>query len=94
MRKKTPAEKAHVASLRRSRKEDYSNALAEARDMVMEQAVQLRERFGGHSVEYYYEEIMQRSRAVKGQRRITQWNAYLAQEIKRINEGWPIYKNV
>jgi riboflavin synthase alpha subunit len=59
--KKTPAEKAELALVRRARQETYSKALSEARAVVLEQATQLRERFGGHSIEYYYEEIMQKS---------------------------------
>jgi hypothetical protein len=49
--------------------------------------VQLHEEFGAHSVEWYYEEIMQRSRLGKKTRRVNRWNAFLKKELAEMNAG-------
>lgn len=63
--RKTPAEKAEAAAKRHDHRVSYHDALSKARDIVMEQATQLREQFGGHTVEWYFEEIMQQARKAK-----------------------------
>jgi hypothetical protein len=83
----TPAEKKLLAAKRARRKKEYQEALTEARSTIMEQAARLHERFGGHSTEWYFEEIIQRGRLAKGAREPTRWNAYLRSETKKINDG-------
>ncbi|KAG1850258.1 hypothetical protein C8R48DRAFT_778233 [Suillus tomentosus] len=58
--KRSAAEKSAARKRRKEFCTEYSAALAAARDR--EQAIQLREKFGHHSVDYYYETIMQQSR--------------------------------
>jgi hypothetical protein len=53
----------------------------------MEQATLLREEFGGHTAEWYFEEIMQRARMSKSKRSASRWNAFLRSEVKSINDG-------
>ena len=62
----TPAEKKLLAEKRAKRKKDYQEALAEARNTIMEQAARLHERFRGHSIDWYFKEIMQHGRLAKG----------------------------
>ncbi|KAG1766623.1 hypothetical protein EV702DRAFT_1204089 [Suillus placidus] len=68
---------------------EYSAALAAARDIIWEQAIQLREKFGCHSVDYYYETIMQQSRKTVNKRPATRWNAFIRQEVKCANDALP-----
>jgi hypothetical protein len=88
--KKTPTEKAALALARRTHRETYAQALSEAQAIVLEQATQLHELFGGHSIEYYYEEIMQQSR-FQQERGVSQWNAFVTQEVKCINGSKVFY---
>ncbi|KAG2151618.1 uncharacterized protein EDB93DRAFT_1249260 [Suillus bovinus] len=67
--KKTPTEKALLKAKRKQHRTEYTEALAAAWNVVMEQATLLHEKFGRHSVNYYFEEIMQRSRIRKGTRK-------------------------
>lgn len=83
----TPAEKAQRAESRRVHQRDYKSALSNARATLMAEAVKLREQFGGHSVDYYYEEIIQRSRLDRSKRKVTRWNVYLRQEVCHLNDG-------
>jgi hypothetical protein len=85
--KRTPAEKAALKEKRQSEKKMYNDALQEAREVVLQQATQLHERFGGHSVQHYFEQILQQSRMKKRSRKVSRWNAYLRSEVKRINDG-------
>ncbi|KDQ58309.1 hypothetical protein JAAARDRAFT_192899 [Jaapia argillacea MUCL 33604] len=55
----------------------------------MDEAASLHETFGGHSVAYYYEEIMQLSRTSKARRSTNRWNAFLSQEIQAYNNALP-----
>jgi hypothetical protein len=85
--KKTPSEKQALKAKRQERKREYNEALEEVIDMVRKQAAILRGKYGGHSVQWYFEEIMQQARITKGQRKVSAWNAYLSAESKRINNG-------
>lgn len=53
----------------------------------MEQATQLRELFGGHTVEWYFEEIMQQACMSKSKQETSRWNAFLREEVKQFNDG-------
>jgi hypothetical protein len=83
----TPALKETLGKQRAARREEYTLALKDARKQVQQQATQLRETFGGHSAEYYAQEILQRGRLERGRRRPTRWNAYLSQALKARNSG-------
>lgn len=85
--KSTPAEKKLKAVQRKVRKKEYHVALEEARASILDRATELHERFGGHSVDYYFEEIMQNGRLVKGSRETSRWNAYLRSEVRKLNDG-------
>lgn len=85
--KKTPAEKQTLKAQRRDRKLSYNEALSAAAEVLYDEAVKLREQFGQHSVEYYLEELMQRSRISKGTRGVSRWNVFVRDETVRRNEG-------
>lgn len=85
--KKTRAEKRAIRDKNLVRRKDYAQALADARAVVRQQAEHLHEHYGGHSVQYYHQEIIQDSRITAASRKPSAWNAYLSSEIKRINEG-------
>jgi hypothetical protein len=76
-----------LAEKRAKRKKEYQEALADARHAIMDHAAKLHEKFGGHSIEWYFEEIMQRGRLAKATREPSRWNAYLRSEAKKINDG-------
>jgi hypothetical protein len=83
--KLAPADKAIIKAKHMAHKKEYNEALQEAREVVHQQAVLLHKRFGAHSVQYYFEEILQTSRLNKSQRKEHGWNGYLSREIKRRN---------
>ena len=85
----TPALKAALAKQRKERQAEYQSALSGARNTIRQQATQLRETFGGHSTEYYAQEILQRGRLERGRRKPSRWNAFLRQELKMRNAGTP-----
>jgi hypothetical protein len=89
--RKTPAEKAALAAKRLGHRQSYQTALAKARAVVMDEAIKLKEQFGAHSVDWYFEAIMQQSRISKTKRAPSRWNAYLRQEVKAANNGMQIY---
>jgi hypothetical protein len=66
---------------------DYGPALKEAREVVQHQAEMLYEKFGKYSIEYYYQEIMQKSHLVTQKRSVNHWNAFLSGKLKEHNEG-------
>ena len=76
-----------MAKQREARRAEYTSALKDARDTVHKQATQLREVFGGHSADYYAQEILQRGRLERARRRPSRWNAYLRHELKIRNAG-------
>jgi Tfp pilus assembly protein FimV len=54
----TPVLKETLTKQRESRREQYASALKDARGLVQVHATQLCETFGGHSVDYYTQEIL------------------------------------
>ncbi|PCH35252.1 hypothetical protein WOLCODRAFT_155927 [Wolfiporia cocos MD-104 SS10] len=52
---------------------------------VWAQAQSLWEDFGSHSSKYYYQLLVQSSCLCSNKRKVSQWNAFLSQEICRIN---------
>ncbi|OBZ76475.1 hypothetical protein A0H81_02991 [Grifola frondosa] len=84
---RTPVEKALLKEKRLSHREAYKKALIAANEVIWQEARQLREQFGSHTVEYYYRELMQHSRLKKKSHTITRWNAFLRKESQRINRG-------
>ena len=83
----TPALREALAKRREERRTEYALALKGAQATVHEHAVQLREAFGGHSVDYYAQEILQRGRLEKARRKPSRWNMFLRQHIKARNAG-------
>jgi hypothetical protein len=86
--KKTTAERARLQEKQAAERSTYHEALEEAWTAVMEQAERLRDRFGCHSVDYYYEELIQHSRKAKSKRsKINLWNAFTRLEAQQVNTG-------
>lgn len=83
----TPALREALATQRKERRNEFSQALKEARDTVGKHALHLREAFGGHSTEYYAQEILQRGRTERSRRKPNRWNAFLRDELRKVNEG-------
>ena len=48
-----------LAEQRKTRRVEYTSALKDVRETVHKQATQLHEAFGGHSTDYYTQEILQ-----------------------------------
>lgn len=85
--KRTAAEKKAIKSQRRERKLSYNEALNAASGVMYDEASKMREQFGQHSIEYYMEALMQRSRLTNNKRDINRWNVFLREETIRHNEG-------
>jgi hypothetical protein len=79
--------KKQLAEKCRKNKVDYNDALAAASSVLQEEAVNLKEQFGAHSVRYYMDEIMQLYRLVKQKCSVSSWNVYLRNEVKCLNDG-------
>jgi hypothetical protein len=84
--KQTAAQKALLKANRKKHRNEYAEALTAARDLVKDQATLLHDKFGRHSINYYFEEIMQCSR-LTGQRKVTKWNAFVKKEVEHHNSG-------
>ncbi|KAG2126017.1 hypothetical protein DEU56DRAFT_743179 [Suillus clintonianus] len=87
--KHTASEKAALKEKRLAHRITYADALKDAREVVQEQAKLLHEKFGGHSIQYYHEELMQRARMAASSRSPSRWNAFVRREVKRMNQERP-----
>ncbi|KAG2367255.1 hypothetical protein BDR07DRAFT_1373058 [Suillus spraguei] len=83
----TEAEKKALAEKRKAHKGAYKDALADAQDLVMQEAVKLHEQFPGRTVEYHFEAILQQTHTKQKSRKPTRWNAFLHSEVKAMNAG-------
>ncbi|KAI0692626.1 hypothetical protein C8T65DRAFT_586427, partial [Cerioporus squamosus] len=85
--KKTPEEKKRDAETRLATKRKYFDALDSARDRVAEEAQQLHETFGKHSVGYYEREILQQPKISAPQRKTSAWNAWIRVKLRELNDS-------
>ncbi len=85
--KKTPEEKKRDAETRRTTKRKYFDALDSARDRVAEEAQQLHETFGKHSVAYYEREILQAPKISAPQCKSSSWNAWIRWRLRDLNSS-------
>lgn len=83
----TEAEKAAQAAKRLEHRENYAEHLKTARAAVTEQAELMQAEFGKHDLEYYEQEIIQDSRAVKKGRDVNKYNVFLRMKLKELNDG-------
>jgi hypothetical protein len=83
---RTPAEKAIRVQQRRKSREVFRNDLKEARAIITAEAVKLHQKHGGHNLSYYVELLYQTGQQ-KGERKVSDWNAWVHLESKRLNEG-------
>lgn len=83
---RSQAEKRELQKQRAEKKQKFKDALVEARGVVWELAAKMNEDFPGHSAEYYYRAIMQHSR-LRNKRKISPWNVFVSQELKKLNAG-------
>ena len=83
--KKTPAERKLLAAQRSEQREKMADALAAARDTVAEEARKLQSEFGAHDQKYYEHQILQSSRVAGTRRKTNAWNAYLRNELAKLN---------
>ena len=84
---RTDAEKAIRLQQRRKSRELLRNDLKEARTVIMAEAIKLHQKHGGHNFNYYVELLYQIGQHSKGERKISDWNAWVHLESKRLNEG-------
>ena len=83
---RTAAEKAIRIQQRRKSRETFSNDLKEARTVIMAEAIKLHQKHGGHNLNYYLELLYQNGQQ-KGGRKVSEWNAWVHLESKRLNKG-------
>jgi hypothetical protein len=83
---RTPAEKAIRVQQRRKSQELFRNDLKEARAVIMAEAIKLHQKHGGHALNYYLELLYQNGQQ-KSERKVSEWNAWVHLESKRLNEG-------
>ncbi|KAG6875652.1 hypothetical protein C0992_002942 [Termitomyces sp. T32_za158] len=85
----TTEQKARRRQERADGKATYQQALKEAQDQVHVLAEGLQVQFQKHSVNYYYEEIMQMSRLQKKRKKSGTWNAFVSIETQQMNAELP-----
>ncbi|KDQ10068.1 hypothetical protein BOTBODRAFT_640759 [Botryobasidium botryosum FD-172 SS1] len=83
---KTPTEKRIAAAKRQKERQEYVQERQVGREKMQAHAEYLHTKFGAHSVTWYMEDMLQQYRLDKQKRGVNCWNAYVAQETKRINE--------
>ncbi|EIW83899.1 hypothetical protein CONPUDRAFT_150947 [Coniophora puteana RWD-64-598 SS2] len=86
---KTPAEKAVTKTKRSARNKAFKEALKEAQEMVLQKATSMRERFGDHTVDWYFEYILQQTRMEQSKRQPTSWNAFVRCTTRKLNDALP-----
>jgi hypothetical protein len=89
--KLSAADKALAAAKRKTERIKYSEALANSRKVVMDEAIKLHEMFGAHTVDYYYEQLLQGHRLARSKRNVSRWNIWLRKEVQRLNDGKQFY---
>ncbi|KAG6809052.1 hypothetical protein H0H92_001795 [Tricholoma furcatifolium] len=82
--KKTAADKRKAAEKRRERRETYQEARDAMIARIHEDAEKLHAQFGGHSIQYYKEDILQTARLKTESRAVSRWNAFLRAESQRL----------
>ena len=85
--KATPADLAQAKQKRKENRDTYAMALAVAQQSVWDQAEALREQFGKHDTNFYFEAIIHRSHYKVTERSVSRWNAFLSLELDRRNKG-------
>ena len=86
--KATPTDLVQARQKRKENRDTYSTALAAAQQAVWDQAEALREKFGKHDTNYYFEEIIHCSHLKVTERSVSRWNAFLSLELDRRNKGF------
>jgi hypothetical protein len=89
--KATPTDLAQAKQKRKENCDTYSTAFAAAQQAVWDQAEALREKFGKHDTNFYFEEIIHRAHLKVAERSMSRWNAFLSLELDRRNKGFLIY---
>lgn len=87
--KPTPTDLAHAKQKRKENRDTYALALAAAQQSVWDQAEALRDQFGKHDTNFYFEEIIHRSHLKVAERSVSRWNAFLSLELARRNKELP-----
>ena len=87
-RKLTYEEKKALLERRLKKKVSLLDDLKNIHAEMMERAVELHEKHGGHSPAYYYRMIMQQSSLNNQEpKEISLWNAFVSQKLTKFNDG-------
>jgi hypothetical protein len=89
--KPTPTDLLQAKRKRKDNRDAYATALAAAQQAVWDQAEALRDQFGKHDTNFYFEEIIHRSHLKVAERSVSRWNAYLSLELARRNKGFFLF---
>lgn len=65
----------------------YKVAMDEILELIHQKAEFLHAKFGGHSVQWYKLDIMQRARLNGAKRAPSRWNAYVKMEVQKLSGG-------
>jgi hypothetical protein len=85
--KLSSADKALAAVKRKTEQLKYSKALANAWKVIMDEATKLHKEFSAHTIEYYYEQLLQGHHLTCSKQEINCWNIWLHMEVQQINDG-------
>ena len=81
------ADKVATKHRRDAENQALEKAFEEADLALWEIAEELHKQFPKHPVKYYYQRIMQRSNLKRQRRKVSLWNAFVSQEMRKYNDG-------
>ncbi|KAG6835633.1 hypothetical protein H0H93_016344 [Arthromyces matolae] len=87
--KKTPAEKKAASEQRLANRKEYVDARSEALGVIDQEVAKLHARFGGHTKEWYRQDLLQTGTLAVEKRSTSRWNAFLRHTSNRLREEDP-----
>ncbi|KAG6819118.1 hypothetical protein H0H93_015315 [Arthromyces matolae] len=87
--KKTAAEKKAAKEQRDTERKEYVEARSESLGVIDQEVVKLHARFGGHTKEWYRQDLLQTGTLAVEQRNTSRWNAFLRHKSQQLREEDP-----
>jgi hypothetical protein len=85
---KDPSERAEINARRRAKKEACAATIASAESVIFEEAKKLSATLNGQKTPLQaHRMLLQTARVAQSERNISQWNAYIRQEVRKMNDG-------
>ena len=82
----TGAKKKARSKAAKTLKWEYNATVQASRNVVYQEAIALQAKFGVHSIEWYYKDLLQ-VLSKKAPRQVSSWNVFLHEQAKLTNDG-------